>query len=1015
MKRNRLCSTNLVVAFMLITYSVHASVEMGVKPIGEKMIQTAQTRSVQASTTAVGQGANNIQFAGSTAYSQPDLFLGATSVNANQGTFVSGAFDSTANQVVLTSLAPTSAAVNAVPAANGKNPLYNNQVLAATGVVSGYNNNIVFCVDPARAGALAVGAGATSPWNQNGVAWSQVDGVATVATIPKAMDAINNAQATVFMADPATNNLLVTGGTTVGTAGKAATNNLTLIKDPQGSVAKAINALTASQGLVTYNAANDQAPLIFAAVSDDANWSNATGGTRGVSVIQVDSTNNVLTPLDVTDFTQQNASEEISLLQNDAQVAFGGNALFKGATGTVNMVWDDQLERLFITQSSLQSGGNNMNGAVGLLLGSIDSTGNGVFNLKPIINLNTATVPADNSGIFAGQSTGGGAGQTKVVYNFQPRVMHTTTDKNYLIVPGGVLPDNAASTDVINTWVNALPLVGNYNGVPDANIGKIAKINDTTLTTPIDVAANAPTVDRTHTIANFTANEKIVVVGADPRIISANTKLPIQNIQVLGDTVYASVAGDRSDRNKEAGIFASTAIFDDTQTIKGWTPWQRVAGVDPTVGFGVNTENSTEPYLVFNGAGNTVIKSTAWGNSANVSAASRKLTDVINANFPPSTQGAYHIANFDAYTPGFKAGEFSMTAVVGGQTVALLQMGEMGNAAGMEKPTADFSDGIIPDIAGPKVLVIDTDPVIKLIAPATTAEVLRKDAAAVNGLLYVGGGNGLAKGTAWGSDTTGGFGLNEIDSANDGVYNNVAADSKLGKDFTFSKIDEWDGRVIQALGGDGTNMWVLAMDKLAKADGVTGASGNNYTEFDGQKYGIDMVIAGVPANPLAIVATTAGLFTTDDAKTFDQIAGIDTGFTPIHLEYLSMTRGVNSDQGNLLVLATNHDANAAKVYRFYVDAAAGTVTIVDSISLDEYRRWFAPNGAMYLASSNNTTGKAAQANLLGVTNIATESENDITDIIRVDTTQFKYVGAPIQDTATGGWIVPGDFGVRVNE
>ncbi len=103
----------------------------------------------------------------------------------------------------------------------------------------------------------------------------------------------------------------------------------------------------------------------------------------------------------------------------------------------------------------------------------------------------------------------------------------------------------------------------------------------------LDEFSKAPRIDNLTTKITGTASTAVTditmhdfaVVGRDPQLLSFDKRLPIRDLQVHGDTVYASVAAKRLETHtQEAGIFASTALFDEKGKIRSWTPWQRVMG-----------------------------------------------------------------------------------------------------------------------------------------------------------------------------------------------------------------------------------------------------------------------------------------------------------------------------------------------------------------------------------------------------------------------------------------------------
>jgi len=759
-----------------------------------------------------------------------------------------------------------------------------------------------------------------------------------------------------------------------------------------------VHAMAASQENVVYNSTGASAPFIFEAVSDNNTWDKAADATRGIAVVRVDeNVEKRLIAEDAKDFSKKDLNNKAVHVNfsnandpdgNSPIVAIGAPAV-PGAGAKVNMTWDDTLGRLYVAQTQLESETpSNKNAEAGIFLGKMVQGATGSFQLFPIIDLtkggaifDTSGVP-DNirKGIFGGFTDNGGFG---AVANLRlPRIMHTSTGKDYLIIVGGVESTpvrNVAS----NTWVNALPLVGS-----GANAGMLAQIND--LTKPLDVLANAPLLDRTEVDPvlidippTFSPNEKKVAVGADPRLIGGvTTNQDIFDMQVVGDTVYVAVAGNRLTAGVEAGVFKSTALFDSNGLIRTWTPWQRAVGATtpPVATFGFDENDANSRFLNFDGS---TVEATAWGTSAHVAdaGASRKLTDILSGPtlFPPANEGLYRVFNFDEKTLGLPA-NIAFAVAIGDQKVALIVTGDV--VAGNIKPTSNFKKSVLPvSSAG-----------LTQIAPLTFVEFSRE---AVTKNAFIGGSQGLAVAP---------FAT---------IKNPVA-------------VPDWTGRNIVALGSDGTQLNVLAIDKFAVTDFSGKVIDNKSVEFDCTKFATDMVVVesvGATTNDpnLAIIATTAGLFfTSDDGATFTQVSDIEG--TPLQLQYLSETRGVNSRTGNLLVLTGDRAKNQGRIYRFDVNAsaplAADRIKLIPTangdnfLDLESFRGSFSADGGALLSAWGRGTDNNT---LLQVHHVSDGGlGDDLTPVMDV-TDSNVFINVPTLDTSSGGFIVPGDFAARVNE
>lgn len=75
-------------------------------------------------------------------------------------------------------------------------------------------------------------------------------------------------------------------------------------------------------------------------------------------------------------------------------------------------------------------------------------------------------------------------------------------------------------------------------------------------------------------------NDVPALVGGGSLPVSYQAQ--ITSMQVIGQTVFVSTSGNKigqTFKSQEAGIWASTALFDSAGNIKGWTPWGRAVGV----------------------------------------------------------------------------------------------------------------------------------------------------------------------------------------------------------------------------------------------------------------------------------------------------------------------------------------------------------------------------------------------------------------------------------------------------
>lgn len=221
------------------------------------------------------------------------------------------------------------------------------------------------------------------------------------------------------------------------------------------------------------------------------------------------------------------------------------------------MYWDDQLQRLYIGLELTTSTGIN-NGAKAVVVGEIEDCGKlELHNIAPDAAFNVGA--SDRNHTIVG--TINDTNDQKIIWIHNLRTMHCSTGPSYLIVNGGVL-----TTDEGNNVIYALPLV---DICPESEIqGTLAKYDS-----PLS-DKHTFVVPATQPADLALSTQPAVQVGAGPLPIQAST--PISDIEVIGDTVYVSIATAQSSLD-ENGILYSQALFDKTGKIARWTPWTKRA------------------------------------------------------------------------------------------------------------------------------------------------------------------------------------------------------------------------------------------------------------------------------------------------------------------------------------------------------------------------------------------------------------------------------------------------------
>ncbi|MBS1987957.1 hypothetical protein JST56_03100 [Candidatus Dependentiae bacterium] len=540
----------------------------------------------------------------------------------------------------------------------------------------------------------------------------------------------------------------------------------------------------------------------------------------------------------------------------------------------VDMYWDSSLNRLYIGLGEVAGDMEKKGGVLCVLVGRIDPKTNTMI-INPIIPFDTAPqlLPLnDLTRIVGFQSDKASKIQASA---FKIRTMNTSTGKNYLIVNGGV--DTLANAARLNPLVSALPLVPTKKTPTKDNdaqdIGLLANKNNRSL-----VAKNAAQL--------LTKNDLETQVGMSPAYLGHNLTAfekdkppapPVCNrgflnqpqiidMNVVGDTVYVSLAGQRDGMSREEqGIFASTAIFDEQGTVRAWTPWERQMGrIEPVYGFGVDTASQNIFYL---DDSKESIKATQWGRGDFTISASggihnaSPLATVLDGFTQSLTMSAtfgpvYNIVNFDDETPGFKAyakekefAPFSMMVATGNQKVALVQTG-VRDGTNVFQQTEQFIAGDTKTLTNNNVFIFNDEALkgakktgnaakdAKLpqgIGQIVTAEVSRiplSDKAFTsecNGWIFVGGTQGIAVlkdsfGAGW--ETNKGKGLDQLRTGNQ-VFTNIFP----GKGYSFLQLKDSSNTNLfndtRSLLSDGKYLYIVTSNKVFRyeinaADFVTG-------------------------------------------------------------------------------------------------------------------------------------------------------------------------------------------------
>ncbi|MFH0898096.1 MAG: hypothetical protein V1855_00795 [bacterium] len=564
-------------------------------------------------------------------------------------------------------------------------------------------------------------------------------------------------------------------------------------------------------------------------------------------------------------------------------------------------------------------------------------------------------------------------------------------------------------------------------------------------------------------------------VGSDPQLLSFSEALEIQDLQVVGDTVYIAVAGSRSDTHDEAGIFSSTAIFDNTPKLRAWTPWKRVMGSIDAVGFfGLDVNSSNFWYITADNY--DTAKVTAWGKGGDegglaliIDEAFRTSGGVLGTfNFGPGTQGFKEQKPGESTTLSLRYPQFSMFVITGKEQIALVEMGKISES--IFAPTDTFAEATEDEANAVHILTSDDYVALKDIGDITCAEVSRLPLATdatkkYQGWLFVGGQNGVAvfaqtgDGSGW--NTSKGQGLDQLKI---GTQNSNFPD---GDNWDFVKIVDSTGKsafsdVRKIVSDQKKYLYVVTKNSLHRFDMTKDKAFEYNSSHKGAPVTIEkvgntvgelfdlMVVKRNGTTTKLLLATSTGLYTSNEfadtgasSTTWTEIKNISsTGLGSAYvLDFLSTQTGDRLDvsgnaDGNVYALAKK-DTDLV-VYRFnvqngnvtlftepYQNNSAGTTKTdyfykIGGITNGEFvfagPKDFAPKTKQVL---NSLDGFADRVPVVPTPDLFLPDAAGARDTFKeinfnASISSNTHLGKLVHDSASGAQYTYGEFGVRTS-
>jgi len=804
---------------------------------------------------------------------------------------------------------------------------------------------------------------------------------------------------------------------------------------------------------------------IFVAVpAMTKNFGNNDGDQdRGIAVIvRGGSTADGLVPLDATDLEGEgtNTARKILVGAEDEMVAFVKDTKDAGSikeatiqSNIVSMHWDNDLERLYVGLNMVsRSSDDNDNGKdAGLnsvLLGWI-KTGATIAK-KQSLELNSVIDELEvnqfdeneRTNMVAAFVTEKGAWSVSTP---QLKTIKTSTNKNYLIVNSvidkGLVKIGPYGTIDKDNKFYALPLTSQEQAA--FRKGSVVAVNDTT------------------GIPIFSSNNNKFKAPTSAAEMPKNSHPPARlggarhekrhgdhlfDMFTVGDSVYTTFGGCEPE---DQGIFKTTTLFNDEGFVLGWTPFERVMGQATIVkGAGLDIKTGHFFSLIERVDSTSLVTTTTWGlgDPELSNGLADSLGTQLSSIFCRCHQGGLHqLITFNEFTRGFNKGRFSMMVGLGLDKVALIQNGGVQSCKFL--PITSFS-------TSSNICVIQ-DAVTKKVGPLTCAAIGVTSDASDNTYLYISGYRGIARLGPWTStedsaDCTQGNGLLQLSDVGSKTFTQQLATSITGP--------------VMALASGMNSLYVLEINKLHKINLDT----NTIVASVDVSNGSDLVVArNVNNNDFVVVSSSNGIQVyKNDLTSPITVSGI-TGHG-VQLQYLSQeTECVPSVPGNIyaLVFGPKFEESAEmqttessclictkddpckddeckfaeqkeivpQIYRIALERTGNNsvkVNVIDKndagnprpyVQLDERRSNFTTDGSLLFTIHPRELDDLCDFVRFFPISCKTTSlellahERSVTSELDIEPDDEFNAAIVRRDTASGAWLVPGSWGVRVND
>lgn len=728
----------------------------------------------------------------------------------------------------------------------------------------------------------------------------------------------------------------------------------------------------------------------------------------------------------------------------------------------VDMHWDSVLGRLFVAVR-INDGGDD--GARAVLMGRVvaNSNDNGKKLIFNGIAPTSAFTAATDIEIV------GGTTANIVADIYRVRTMHPTSGGSYLIVQGNSSETNASTSLYCLPLVNeAVNPAKSATWATSSTHATLAKKSITLTDYYTNNIKSVPVfTKRAFATQASAANDLLNETDDAKRVLIGGTVVPgtVSDVQVYRDTVFVSTNAGAGSTFE--GIFYSQALFDADGVIVAWTSWQRVAyplgtnviegfGYVPTLGQLFTVEGAvTAPQ---------VVKITDWGSNAlngllggTTTDSSVGMLEKVTAQFSQDNGGVMGLFDFNASNEAFVANNLSLMVATGYKKVVIIKTSAIDT--GLIATTGDFTtaqrtftSGAISNTSTEGAGVTSTTEIISVSGGdlddlgAITSAAIVEDGTH-GGYLAVGGTGGLAllrKTGRTGWATTGILAdLSHADSFSTdksfqkiGTYSNVrklwTAKSTAGTQVLYVLTDVALFRI------DATNLNEVTptVSTIATLAGLNLPTHASFADF-------------VASRTLGLLATSDGLYRTGNGNNVSTAANTSAvGWVKVSLnsDYTGVSKLIplsstvqsyefaNSAPGQVYAITSSVSLKNSVIHRLAIKNSATAVdaTTVQLVSnpkskdinnvvlntpfsyLGVYRNVFATNGATLLAGAssyltNNQHLKVLPNSLKVGVGFSASLEKAVD--LNLSATASDLFGIE-RNSATGSWLVYGDFGLR---